>query len=412
VTTVAASCRGCGAPLRTTFVDLGSSPLSNSFVSAEKLLQPEPTYPLHAFVCDACFLVQLEAYSTREDIFGDDYAYFSSYSESWLEHARAYAAMTIERFALGRTSRVVEIASNDGYLLQYFAAAGIPVLGIEPAESVANAARKRGVTTRTIFFGANVGNEYRTAGECADLIIANNVLAHVPDLHDFLAGVAALLGADGWATFEFPHVLELIRRTEFDTIYHEHYSYFSLLALEPLLALHGLAVVEASPLATHGGSLRLYIRHRGKGVVQKSVERVRSGESAARLDQIETYAAFPTAVEACRTTAREFFAAARCARALVLGYGAPAKGNTFLNYCSIGKALLPFTVDRNAYKVGKFLPGTHIPIRSVGDLADARPDYVLILPWNLRDEIERQLPFAREQGTKFVTAIPTIHIRE
>jgi SAM-dependent methyltransferase len=404
-------CRGCGAALNTTFIDLGRSPLSNSLVPADHQVDLEPTYPLHALVCDACFLVQLEAYSTRENIFGQDYAYFSSYSDSWLAHARSYVDMAIQRFDLGPHSRVLEIASNDGYLLQYFVEAGVPVLGIEPAEGVANTARARGVPTRTTFFGERVGREFHDAGKCADLIVANNVLAHVPDLHDFLAGVAALLAADGWATFEFPHVLELLRHTEFDTIYHEHYSYFSLLALEPILARHGLAVVQVDSLATHGGSLRLYVRHRGHGDFHDSVQRIRLVESAAGLDRIETYTAFPAAVKACRRATRNFFAEAQHAGRSVAGYGAPAKGNTFLNYCGIGPEMLPFTVDRNEHKVGKLLPGTHIPIRPVAALEQAHPDYVLILPWNLRDEIEHQLASLREQNAQFVTAVPSIEIR-
>jgi SAM-dependent methyltransferase len=387
------------------------SPLSNSFVSVDNLLMHEPTYPLHAFVCDQCFLVQLEAYATREQIFASDYAYFSSYSDDWLAHARAYTEMAIARFGLDSASRVVEIASNDGYLLQYFTAAAIPVLGIEPAEAVAEAARARGIATRTTFFGEELGKEYCAAGECADLVVANNVLAHVPDLHDFIAGVAALLAPDGWATFEFPHVLELIAHTEFDTIYHEHYSYFSLLALETLFAKHGLAEVEAQSLPTHGGSLRLFVRHRGCGEIHGSVDGVRAAERASQLDRIETYAAFPAAVEECRNATHEFFAETQRSGKLVAGYGAPAKGNTFLNYCGIGPELLPFTVDRSEHKVGKLLPGTHIPIRPVAALAAAKPDYVLILPWNLSTEIERQLPFVREQGAKFVTAVPLIGIR-
>lgn len=403
-------CRGCNAALKTTFIDLGSLPLSNSYLPAELPAGVEPTYPLHAFVCDSCFLVQLEVYSPPEHIFCDSYPYFSSYSETWLAHARAYVEMAIDRFGLGPSSRVVEIASNDGYLLQYFVSAGIPALGIEPADNVAAVARARGVPTRKAFFSERIGREFRDAGERADLIVGNNVLAHVPDLHDFLAGIANLLSPDGWATFEFPHVLELIRNTEFDTIYHEHYSYLSLRSLDPLFAQHGLAVVEATPLATHGGSLRLYVRHVGRGYVHASVIQLRLAERSARLDHIETYAKFPTAVEACRSSARQFFADARRAHKCVAGYGAPAKGNIFLNYCGIGTDELPFTVDRSASKVGKLLPGTRIPIRPVHALADAHPDYVLILPWNLRQEIERQLPFVRQRRAKFVTAVPSISV--
>lgn len=402
-------CRFCRAPLSRTFVNLNSSPLANSLLDAESCNGVEPRYPLHAFVCEQCFLVQLDAVVTPEHIFGD-YVYFSSYSESWLAHCRDYSRKMIGRFGLSKESRVVEVASNDGYLLRNFVEAGIPVLGVEPAANVAKVAEAAGVPTRVVFFGAASAAALKAEGFAADLMCANNVLAHVPDINDFVEGFRILLKPQGVATFEFPHLLNLMQQNQFDTIYHEHFSYISLLAAERIFAAHGLAVIDVEELATHGGSLRLYVTHQGARPEGEAVEKLRAKEAAAQLDAIETYSSFASGVVDTKCELLAFFIEARRAGRQVVGYGAPAKGNTLLNYCGIGPELMPYTVDISPHKQGKFLPGTRIPIRHPQAIFETKPDYVLILPWNLKDEITRQMAGVSAFGAKFVTAIPRLRV--
>ena len=402
------ACRLCDAPLRETFVDLGATPLSNGFLAAEAVAG-EIFHPLHAMVCGACRLVQLGAVETPARIFGD-YAYFSSYSESWLRHAADFAAEATARFGLGPASQVVEIASNDGYLLQYFKARGIAVLGVEPAANVAAVAQGRGIATDVAFFGAATARRLRAGGAAPALIVANNVLAHVPDLNDFVAGLALLAGPGCVVSLEFPHLLRLIAERQFDTIYHEHFSYFSLLTAERVLARHGLAVFDVAELPTHGGSLRLFASHAGARCVQPAVAALRVQEQAAGLDGPDAYAGFAASVAAARAEIRGFFVEARQAGRQVLGYGAPAKGNTLLNCCGIGPELMEFTVDRSPHKQGLLLPGSHIPIRHPDAIAAARPDYLFVLPWNLCHEIVAQMGFIREWGGRFVVPIPELRL--
>ena len=395
------SCRSCGAPLEHSFVDLGMSPLANRFLGPEQLGVMEPFYPLHARVCGRCFLVQVPAFETPEAIFGD-YAYFSSYSETWLRHAQAYCEMARRRFRLGAASKVVEIASNDGYLLRNFRQASVPVLGVEPARNIADVAEAAGIPTMCAFFGRELAE--RIAGDHgqADLIVANNVLAHVPDLNDFIAGMARLLAPGGAVTIEFPHLLRLIAETQFDTIYHEHFSYFSLLAARQALARHGLALFDVEELPTHGGSLRVYAGHEGeRKPVSAAVEKLQAG-----LDRVETYAAFQAKVREAKWRLVEFLVAARRAGKRVAGYGAAAKGNTLLNYCGIGGDLVEFVADASPHKQGKFLPGTHIPVVAPEQVRAARPDYLLILAWNLADEIMGKMGHIRQWGGRFVLPVP------
>lgn len=406
----ARSCRFCGAPLRITFCDLGLSPLSNAFVRSEDLARGEMFHPLHAFVCDACFLVQLEEFESPSRIFSD-YVYFSSYSDSWLAHCRAYATEISASLALDTNHRVVEVASNDGYLLRFFAEQGIPVLGIEPAANVAEVARAAGIETISRFFGRELAHELVTSGCRADLLIGNNVLAHVPDINDFVAGLQIALAPEGTLTMEFPHLLRLVEEVQFDTIYHEHFSYLSLLAVERIFAAHRLAITDVRQLPTHGGSLRIYATHEARGIAPSSaVHAVRALERDAGLDRIDTYTHFAARVEACKRNLLRFLIDAREAGKSVVGYGAPAKGNTLLNYAGIRSDLLAYTVDRSPHKQGLFLPGTRIPVFAPERIAETRPDYVLILPWNLRDEIMSQLAFIREWGGRFVTPIPDVRI--
>lgn len=405
------ACRFCAAPLRRTFVDLGMSPLCESYLNAEQLNQMEPFYPLHVFVCERCFLVQLQEYVSVESIF-EEYAYFSSYSETWLAHAKAYTEKMISRFELGPQSHVVEVASNDGYLLQYFVAAGIPVLGIEPAANVAAVAVKRGVPTLVRFFHRESSSELAAAGKSADLLLGNNVLAQVPDVNSFVAGLKTLLKPDGVITLEFPHLLRLMEEGQFDTIYHEHFSYFSLLSTEKILGAAGLAVFDVEELPTHGGSLRIYACHeedRSKSV-SPHVPSLRAEEAAAGLTNIESYSSFAEMAKDTKCALLEFLIEARRAGKQFVGYGAPGKGNTLLNYCGIRSDLLAYTVDRNPYKQGKYLPGSHIPILKPERIAETKPDYLLILPWNLKDEIMQQLAYIREWGGKFVVPIPTVRV--
>jgi 2-polyprenyl-3-methyl-5-hydroxy-6-metoxy-1,4-benzoquinol methylase len=405
------SCRFCQSPLVHTFVDLGMSPLANSYLDQSRLNQSEVFYPLHALVCEQCFLVQLQQFEPPENIFSN-YVYFSSYSRSWLEHSQEYANRMIERFDLSTHSTVVEIASNDGYLLQYFKASGIPVLGIEPAANVSVVAREKGIPTLTAFFGRGTALSMKAAGQQADLIVANNVLAHVPDLHDFVDGFKLLLKPGGIVSFEFPHLLRLINGRQFDTIYHEHLSYFSFLTAGKIFKAHGLAVFDVEELQTHGGSLRVYLCHaenREKSVHDR-VEELRKKEIAAGLCELETYLEFGKRVREAKHGLLERLIEIKRSGASIAAYGAPAKGNTLLNYCGIGKDFIEYAVDQNPHKQGLFLPGSHIPIVAPSRLSETRPNYILILPWNLRDEILAQIGYARAWACRFVIPVPTAEI--
>jgi 2-polyprenyl-3-methyl-5-hydroxy-6-metoxy-1,4-benzoquinol methylase len=387
------------------------SPLSNAYLRADQLNSMEPFYPLHAYVCAECLLVQLQEYESPDTIFSD-YAYFSSYSDSWLAHARDYVEMVVARFALGVNSRVVEIASNDGYLLQYFMEKGVPVLGVEPAANVAAVAEAKGVSTKVDFFGRETACQMRDEGQGADLVIGNNVLAHVPDINDFVAGLGVLLKPDGLITMEFPHLLRLIEQCQFDTIYHEHFSYLSLHAVEQIFASHGLRIFDVEELATHGGSLRIFACHDECGLHEElpSVERIREMEQSGGLLDLEVYTNFGHKVMQVKHNLLEFLIEAKRLGKTVVGYGAPAKGNTLLNYCGIRGDFIDFTVDRSPHKQDYFLPGTHIPVFSPERIYQAKPDYVLILPWNLKQEIMDQLAGIREWGGHFVVPIPDVQV--
>jgi SAM-dependent methyltransferase len=404
-------CRFCAAPVTTVVCDLGMSPLCESFLTAEQLNQMEPFYPLRADVCERCWLVQLERYVAPEAIF-TEYAYFSSYSDSWVRHARDYTEMVADRLRLGPDSLVVELASNDGYLLQHFVARGVPVLGIEPARNVAAAAEERGVPTLTRFFGVELARELVAEGRAADLVVANNVLAQVPDLNDFVAGIKLLLKPGGVVTVEFPHLVRLMEGNQFDTIYHEHFSYFSFGAARRIFARHGLTLFDVEELPTHGGSLRIYARHAGTDGQPpgERPEELAAREAAAGMETLVPYLGFGERVAETKRGLLDFLIQAKRAGASVAGYGAPGKGNTLLNYCGIRTDLLDYTVDRNPYKHGRFTPGTHIPIHPPSRLAETRPDYILILPWNLSDEIMAQLAYAREWGARFVVPIPEVTV--
>lgn len=407
------ACISCGAPLRHTFVDLGMSPLCESYVPADRLNHMEPFYPLHVYVCGECFLVQLEEFVSPAEIFSE-YAYFSSYADSWVEHMRRYADAITERLGLGRESFVVEVASNDGYLLQHFVKKGIPVLGIEPAANVAKVAIEKGVPTLVKFFGEETARELAAQGKRADLLCGANVLAQVPRLNDFVKGLAILLAPAGVCTIEFPHVARLMAENQFDTIYHEHFSYFSFLAAERVFAAHGLVLFDVEELPTHGGSLRIYARHAADGSkpITDRARALRQRELDAGLLRLETYDGFAEQVRETKRKLLEFLIGAKRAGKRIAGYGAPGKGNTLLNYCGIRTDFLDFTVDRNTYKQGKFLPGTRIPIFPPEKLAEARPDYVLILPWNFKDEIVKQMAHVRDWGGRFVVPIPEVRVLE
>jgi SAM-dependent methyltransferase len=389
------------------------SPLCESFLPGEQLNQMEAFYPLHAYVCGKCFLVQLEAYVTPEHIFSD-YAYFSSYSDSWLAHAKKYTDHMAERFAIGEKSFVVELASNDGYLLQYFVEKRVPVLGIEPAANVAAVAVKKGVPSLVKFFGQETARELAAAGKQADLLLGNNVLAQVPDLNDFVAGMKILLKPTGVITLEFPHLQRLMAENQFDTIYHEHFSYFSFVTAEKIFAAHGIRLFDVEELPTHGGSLRIYGRHEEDAAkpVTGRVTELRAREEAAGMTRLGTYSRFAEQVKETKRKLLEFLIAAKRNGKKIAGYGAPGKGNTLLNYCAIRTDFLDYTVDRNPYKHGRFLPGTHVPIFSPERIRETKPDFLLILPWNLKDEIIKQNAFIREWGGKFVVPIPEIRVHE
>jgi SAM-dependent methyltransferase len=406
-------CRFCAAPLNHTFVDLGMSPLCESYLSAGQLNQMEPFYPLHVYVCERCFLVQLEEFVSPEQIF-TEYAYFSSYADSWLQHAKTYTDQMVDRFNLGQNSHVVEVASNDGYLLQYFVQKGIPALGIEPARNVAKVAVEKGIPTLAEFFGEDCARRLAAEGKSADLLLGNNVLAQVPDLNDFVAGLKVLLKPQGVITLEFPHLMKLVEENQFDTIYHEHFSYFSFITAEKIFAAHGLTLFDVEELTTHGGSLRIYARHREDDTkpVGIRVEALREREQQAGLTGMAYYTAFGEQVKETKRKLLAFLIQAKREGKLIAGYGAPGKGNTLLNYCGIRSDFLDYTVDRNPYKQGKFLPGTHIPIFHPDRIQETQPDYVLILPWNFKDEIMEQMAFICQWGGKFVVPIPEVKVYE
>jgi SAM-dependent methyltransferase len=404
-------CRFCATPLTETFVDLGMSPLSNAFIAPAQESRMERFYPLHAYVCGACRLVQLEEFETPETIFSD-YPYFSSFSDTWLRHAADYTSMMMTRFDLGPSSKVVEIASNDGYLLQYFHQRGVPVLGVEPALNVAKVAMKKGIPTEVAFFGESVAARLAASGAAPDVIAANNVLAHVPDLNDFVRGLKALLKPDGIITVEFPHLLRLMQENQFDTIYHEHFSYFSLFVVDRIFADHGLRLFDVTELPTHGGSLRIFACHQGSSrhYRSESVTNLLARENAEGLNGGDAYRSFSERVVRTKCDMLDFCIRAYREGKRVVAYGAPAKGNTLLNYCGIGPEFIEFTVDRNPHKQGLLLPGVHIPIRAPQAILHAKPDYVLILPWNLREEIMAQMAQVREWGARFVVPIPKVQV--
>jgi len=407
-------CRSCGAPLDRVMVDLGSSPLANSYLSPAALARAELFLPLCVYVCERCWLCQLPECATPQEIF-TDYAYFSSFSTSWLEHAAGYVDAVVPRFGLGPASQVVEIASNDGYLLKNFVARGIPVLGVEPAANVAAAAVELGIPTEVRFFGRETARDLAARGLAADLLLGNNVLAHVPDLDDFVGGLAILLKAEGVLTMEFPHLVQMIDGNQFDTIYHEHYSYFSFVAVERVFAAHGLELFDVEELATHGGSLRIFARHAGaagavSGPRTPRVDALLAWERGLGVETLAYYAGFSERVRETKRALLEFLIRAKRAGKSIVGYGAPAKGNTLLNYCGVRGDFLDYTVDRSPHKQDLFLPGTRIPIRAPEAIFETRPDYVLILPWNLRAEIAGQMAAIRDWGGRFLVAIPGVEL--
>ncbi len=404
----ASACRFCGAPLHDVFADLGMSPLANSYLPPERVNAMEPFYPLRALVCANCFLVQLEEFEPAERIFSD-YAYFSSYSTSWLEHCRAYAEQMTERLGLDGDSHVVEVASNDGYLLQYFAQRGVSVLGVEPAANVAAVAVEKGIATVVEFFGEDVARRL-AAERPADLLLGNNVLAHVPDLNDFVAGMKALLAPGGVITMEFPHLMRLVEENQWDTIYHEHFSYFSFLTVSEVFAAHGLRLFDVQELPTHGGSLRIYGAHEDDAGKPDSdaARELAQRERDAGYAQLDVYRGYGRRVEQDKRAILRFLVDLKERGLRIAAYGAPAKGNTLLNYCGVGRDFIDYTCDLNPHKQGHFLPGSHIPIRSPEQLREDRPDVVLILPWNLTDEIVQQLDFVREWGGRFAARTPEL----
>lgn len=404
-------CRFCGCKLDHTFVDLGVSPLVQSFLTVEQLNQMEPFYPLQVFVCGNCFLVQLREFVAPEQIFSD-YLYFASYSDTWLAHAKRYTEEMVRRFAIKHDSLVVEIASNDGYLLQYFVEKAVPVLGIEPAANVAAVAVQKGIPSLVKFFSSQAARELVASGRRADLLLGNNVLAHVPNINDFIAGMKILLKPTGVITMEFPHLMRLMEENQFDTIYHEHFSYFSFLTVEKIFAAHGLTLFDVQELPTHGGSLRIFARHSedASKPVGARVAELRVREESKGYASLETYARFAEQVKETKRKLLEFLIQAKRDGKKVAAYGAAAKGNTLLNYCAIRTDFLDYTVDRSPHKQGRFLPGTHIPVYSPDQIRKTRPDYLLILPWNLKDEIIQQNAYIRDWGGRFVVPIPELTV--
>lgn len=408
----ASECRFCGTALTHSFVDLGAQPPSNSYLRPADLAQMEPFFPLHAFVCGSCHLVQLEEFQSPEDIFSD-YAYFSSYSESWLRHAKAYCTAMIDRFGFDESSQIVEIASNDGYLLQYFAQKNIPVLGVEPAANVAEVAEEKGVPTRVCFLGRDTARTLVDDGYAADLLLGNNVLAHVPDLNDFVAGLGIVLKPDGVLTMEFPHLLRLMEGNQFDTIYHEHFSYYSFLTVEQVFAAHGMVLFDVEELPTHGGSLRIYgCQAKAHRKVDARVTDLKKREKAAGLDNLRTYDGFGERVKRVKRRLLSFLIRAKEEGKSIAAYGAAAKGNTLLNYCGIGPDIIDYVVDANPHKQGLCLPGSHIPIVEPAHIAQSKPDFLLILPWNLTDEIVAANAGIRDWGGKFLVPIPDVTVIE
>lgn len=405
-------CRFCEKPLRHIFVSLGSSPLSNAFLREEDLHKMESTYPLNVYVCDNCLLVQLEEFEKAKDIFNAGYAYFSSYSDSWLSHCRQYVEMAVKRFKLNEESFVVEIASNDGYLLQFFKNHRIPVMGIEPAANTAHVAQKKGIPTEITFFNEAYAKKMLNEGRQADLIIGNNVLAHNPKLNDFIKGLKIALKADGLITVEFPHLARLMEHIQFDTIYHEHFSYFSFLAVERIFREHGLIIFDVEELPTHGGSLRIYAANDNDKTKSPSfhVAELKQREIIEGYENIDHYLAFQTKVQSVKRNLLQMLIGLKNEGKMIVGYGAPAKGNTLLNYCGIRTDFLDYTVDRSPHKQNCYLPGSHIPIRHPDQIKKDRPDYVLILPWNIKEEIIAQMDYIREWGGRFIVPIPKVHL--
>lgn len=404
-------CRFCGEPLNNIFVSLGKSPLSNSYLGAGELNKKEPVYPLDVYLCEKCFLVQLPEFESPENIF-TDYAYFSSYSDTWLKHTRNYAEKMVKSYGINKNSFVVEIASNDGCLLENFVRMGIPVLGVEPARNVAEVARQKGVPTEAVFFGVDTAKRLKKENKAADLLLGNNVLAHVPDINDFVEGLKILLKPTGIITMEFPHLMRLIDGNQFDTIYHEHFSYLSFIAVEKIFNEHGLAIFDVEEIPTHGGSLRVYAAHKEdkRKAISARVNELRSREFGKGYMDVKYYAEFKNKVSAVKKDILRFLDEVKKEKKSIVGYGAPAKGNTLLNYCGIRNEHIPYTVDRSPHKQGRFLPGSHIPIERPDKIKETKPDYVLILPWNIKDEIVEQVSFIRGWGGKFVTFVPGVSV--
>lgn len=410
---MAISCRFCNTPLNQTVVNLGLSPLANAYRSERQVAEPETFYPLCVRVCEACYLVQVPQVETRDVIFDDDYAYFSSYSDAWLEHCKAYTSMIVDKLGLDASSHVVEVASNDGYLLQYFLEKGIPALGIEPATNVAETAIDAGIPTINDFFGVDTASQL-TEEQRADLLIGNNVLAHVPDINDFVEGLRIALKPSGIITMEFPHLLHLLERREFDTIYHEHFSYFSLQTVAQIFEHHGVPVFDVEEIPTHGGSIRIYARHKENATwsptarLQKLLEReVKSG-----ITELATYTSFADEVKEVKRDVLDFLINAKRNGSSIVGYGAAAKGNTLFNYCGIGTDFIDYVVDRNPHKQGQYLPGTQIPVFAPQKIFETKPEYVIIVPWNLKDEIMKQMSAIQSWGGRFVTFIPGVEIHD
>ena len=404
-------CRFCATPLQETFADLGMSPLCQTHITTEQLNVMEPFYPLHAYVCGKCYLVQLGEFVSPYEIFSE-YAYFSSFSDSWLKHVSDYADLMTARFGLTAKSQVVELASNDGYLLQYFVKKGIPVLGVEPAANIAKVAVEKGIPSVVRFFGQETARDLAADGKHADLLLGNNVLAHVPDLNDFVAGMKILLNPGGVITMEFPHLMRLVEENQFDTIYHEHFSYFSFSTVEQVFAAHGITLFDVQELPTHGGSLRIYGCHADDGAkpVGAAVENLKARERDWGVYDMALYHRFGAKVEATKRGVLSFLIEARNAGKSIVGYGAPGKGNTLLNYCGVRTDFLGYTVDRNPYKQGKYTPGTHIPILDPAQIPKTKPDYIFILPWNLKAEVIKQNAYVGEWGGKFVVPIPDVRV--
>jgi len=406
------NCRLCYGKLNKSFLSLGNSPLSNAYLSENDLNQKEYYYPIEIYVCEKCYLVQLEEFETTENIFSSDYAYFSSYSESWLRHCKKYTEMMLNRFRFNQNSFIVEIASNDGYLLQYFKQRGIPVLGIEPASNTAEVAIKKGIPTDITFFDTLYAKKMKEVGKLADLIIGNNVLAHNPNLNDFVEGLKIALKSNGIVTMEFPHLLKLIEYNQFDTIYHEHFSYLSFYVVQKLFASHNLELFDVEEIPTHGGSLRIYAKHKedDSNTITNRVRDLLAKEESLGLLDLKTYYGFGKKVEATKRKLLQFLIQAKNEGKKIVGYGAPAKGNTLLNYCGIRTDFLEYTVDLSPHKQNKCLPGTHIPIKHPDKIKEDKPDYILILPWNIKDEIMEQMNFVREWEGKFIVPIPEVMV--